>query len=466
MVAFLAGWNYAQNDDRPRVRLAGELLLVDAVICGGLVVVGGSLASLARLRWVPSWIDAFSMSGREALAWATITVAVTPIAILHRPSGVIVFALAWAAFATLLFLVGQPFAKLRRLRAAWVSAALGSLALICFAWLSRGADVNMPVAAPMPMVPGGDSLAWQLRPLLFFDGAERYPPVDISDVKLEGCKQSIKEDCDPVEPSQALDSFSYLRLTGTKLDDGEKPGGPASAYYYHVVPNGNNVYIDYWWYFAENPSPVAGSVLCGQGLKWLNQACAKHPADWEGMTLVLAPCSVTYSDDRCVAGGDRSYRVIEAHYAQHEKIVSYPWERLQSRWKQPDLAKWFDGGQRPLVFVAFNSHASYAAPCPSPRRSSCKQIAHPRLPERRDGLLSWTNNDADGCASDCLHPLPLDADGAPGSWNAFDGRWGAQNCILFGSYCDVQKAPLSPSFQTRYQQPACPPKSCVPGERF
>ena len=154
--------------------------------------------------------------------------------------------------------------------------------------------------------------------------------------------------------------------------------------------------------------------------------------------------------------------MVEAHYAQHEKIVSYTWDRLQGRWNQPDLAKWFDGGQRPLVFVALNSHASYAAPC----RSACKQIARPRFKERRDGLLSWTNNDANGCALDCLHPLPVDANGTPASWNSFPGRWGAQNCILFGSYCDVQKAPLSPSFQRRYRDPACVPKRCIHSERF
>ena len=46
------------------------------------------------------------------------------------------------------------------------------------------------------------------------------------------------------------------------------------------------------------------------------------------------------------------------------------------------------------------------------------------------------------------------------------GRWLAMTLGLFGSYCDVQRAPRSPSFQPRYRNPDCGPKRCLRPSRL
>jgi hypothetical protein len=285
-----------------------------------------------------------------------------------------------------------------------------------------------------------------LRPLLFFDRDERFEPVDIGGARMEGClKTLLGEGCEPVAAGASLDAYEYLTVTGAALARGERPGGPDSAYYFHVVGDGEKVYLDYWWYFAQNPAPVAPDLLCGPALKWLSEACAEHPADWEGITVVLVPCEAD-----------------EVRYAQHEKVIVYPWTVLRDTWTSPAYAALAgDAGLRPLVFVALRSHASYAALC----SANCKQIARPAFMERRDGSLHWTNNGA-ACGSDCLQPVPVDDHGLPASWNAFGGRWGAQHCILFGSYCDTQRAPRAPSFQRRYRELGCPREWCLTSKRL
>jgi hypothetical protein len=290
------------------------------------------------------------------------------------------------------------------------------------------------------------------------DSSEPLEPVDIEDAQVHGCSYGIgARECDnPVEPTESLDAFDYVKVTDTELRPGENPGGPDSAYYHHVVKKGVNVLIDYWWYFAHNPAPVARNVLCGQALRWLGEACAEHPADWEGMTLVLVPCRPQRRGPACTWTDAGHFRIEEARYAQHRKVVAYPWDLLQKRWRTKGFKDWFRGaGNHPLVFVALSSHASYAAPC-----VRCPQIVDPRWKERHNGRFRWTNNDDDGCA-DCLKPLPTTRGGAPASWNAFPGPWGAQHCILFGSYCDYQAPPKAPSFQPRYQQLDCVPANCI-----
>lgn len=465
VAAILGGWNWAQSRDDVRDRLWGEVAFFGLVIWFGIAVLSSSLVRATSLlsEKVGKDVEVTLISPREAMAWAAVTVIAVPVAVLHGFAGFAVLALVSLACYAALAVARWRDARLPRLPLS-VSVLVGSLALVGFASLARDADLeDVEAAAALPAVPGAEDLAWQLRPLLFFDRSEKFPPVDISDGDMQGCRKSfLAEDCDPVQPSDALESFAYVRLTGTELRKGEKPGGAASAYYYHVVGKGETVFVDYWWYFAHNPAPVGRNVLCGQGLRWLSRACAEHPADWEGLTLVLAPCQVGSPASECVAAGGKSFQVSEVRYAQHEKVVSYSWEMLQERWGEPGLAEWSEGaGNRPLVFVALSSHASYAVPC----RSGCYQLVHKSFKERRGGELHWTNN-ASECATDCLKPLPIDADGRPSEWNAFPGRWGTQHCILFGSYCDVQRAPKAPSFQPRYSKLDCLSKQCLRPDRL
>jgi hypothetical protein len=260
-------------------------------------------------------------------------------------------------------------------------------------------------------------------------------------------------------PESTLDDYEHLTVLEEPLARGEAPGGDDSSIYFHAVERGGKVYLDYWWYFAHNPSPVAPELLCGPGLRWMSEACAEHPADWEGITVVLGPCE-DQADAEC-ARRDRSFAVEEVRYAQHEAIVSYPRETLRERWDDPLLAAWTEvAGVHPLVFVALSSHASYAAPC----ATNCRQIAIPAFKERRNGLKHWANNAE--CGSDCLQALPVDGEGKATSWNGFSGRWGAQHCILFGSYCDTRRAPRAPAFQERYRELDCARLGCLPGASF
>jgi hypothetical protein len=462
VLAILVVWNVAQNLESQRGRLWGELLFVVLVIWFALVVLSSLAARTIRRVGRLKWLRIYPISRPEALVWAGVTVVTVPLAVLFRLGSVVVLgvSLGLAALA-LLFL---------RRRTGWIgrlpyfsASIVASLALVAAAWIWRAPGLeNVSPAPATPAVSGAESLARHFRPLLFLDSTETFPPVNIEAATMHGCTQGLgAEHCDnPVNPSDPLDEFDYVTLPGTKLEPGEKPGGPTSAYYHHVVEDQGKVYIDYWWYFARNPAPVARGALCGQALRWLSEACAEHPADWEGITLVLVPCRVGGPTPECFAAKSRSFRVLEARYAQHEKVVKYPWRMLQNRWREPGYAAWYGGaGQRPLVFVALHSHASYAGQC-----GRCDQIVHPSFKERRNGRLHWTNNTEDGCGTDCLKALPVDESGAPAQWNAFPGRWGTQQCILFGSYCDVQRAPRAPSFQDRYRELECPPELCLTSE--
>jgi hypothetical protein len=483
VVAIIGAWAWAQELEQryPRGRLWGELLFLVLVLWWGIVVLS-SLVAKATRRIHPA-IEIPAITTGQALVWAGVTVVALPLAIRFMWIGFLVPLVVSTACAVL-FWIGRRRSKRVPHQPLCVSVAVGALALFPLALFASPATLqaDLALAGGTTPVPGAAALAEDLRPLLFFDQAERYPPVDIDRSSPEICRNRLGAACNAISEVcrdhfgaicdfssirttwDAVRDWDFVKVAGTTLNIGDKPGGRASAIYYHVFEEGSRLHVDYWWYFAHNPAPVARSVLCGDSLTrgWLGAACAEHPADWEGITLVLAPrsCDPRTNDNSCVGHAGRTYRITEAHYAQHEKVVRYRWQDLQARWSRDDMARWGEGaGRRPLVFVALDSHASYAAPC-----EGCKQIVHTTFSERRDGGLSWTNNRT--CeATGCLQALPTDAYGRPSRWNAFEGRWGAQHCILFGSYCDSQRAPKAPAYQPRYQDP-CPAEHCLRTGRF
>jgi hypothetical protein len=457
VLLILIAWNLAQNIDNRRLRLWGEFLFVILVIWLALVVLSGLGAKWIRRVRLLRCMRIHPLTRPEALVWAGVTIATVPLLWLFHWDSVVVFVAALCLAALLLVVLRRRSIRARRLPY-YVVPLTASLILGAAAWWWEAPELEtVTLAQPTRVVPSADSVASSFRPLLFFDTGEAFEPADIADSTVHGCSQGIgAEECNnPVDPAGPLDEFDYVTVEGTELRPNEKPGGPDSAYYHHVVRNGDTVYIDYWWYFARNPAPVARGILCGQALRWLSVACAEHPADWEGITLVLVSCPPR-SSQRCVTTAAGSFRVVDARYAQHEKVVTYSWELLQRRWRAEGYADWFkDAGHRPLVFVALNSHASYAGAC-----AKCDQIAHPAFKERRNGKVPWQNNFED-CGDDCLKPVPVGASGEPVGWNAFRGRWGTRHCILFGSYCDIQQAPRAPSFQSRYRRLDCPPTFCM-----
>jgi hypothetical protein len=107
------------------------------------------------------------------------------------------------------------------------------------------------------------------RPLVFLDAAEKRYPLDIeeaiTDERIRMCRTGIRGDACPLvtNASEIDDNAEYL-----DVGDGRPPrrgGDDRSAYYYHVVPDGQTVYVDYWWFYARNPTPIAGDVFCGPG---------------------------------------------------------------------------------------------------------------------------------------------------------------------------------------------------------
>lgn len=353
----------------------------------------------------------------------------------------------------------------------WLAAYVGVGLVLLFVLVRTPLSPaeRVPRALPAAQMEDAEAeLAETFRPLLFLDSAEQRYPLDIEDVIAEGrismCRGAVSgDDCRQLEsPGELDDAFDYLEVADAPVP--RRGGDAGSAYYYHVVREGETVLLDYWWFYSRNPSPVAGEVFCGPGLRTPPFTCQEHSGDWEGITVVLEPCPAQSAT--CVDVGGRLLEPSSVRYAQHEHVVPYGWEELEELWRglpQPTSAAlgpvWETsvlpaaaaGEPRPLVFVARNSHASYPFAC----FRSCRQETRD-LPEARfDGGQPWTHN-PDECDG-CVKPLPVTSAGEPALWNAFSGRWGAQRCILGGAYCDLSGAPRGPSFQGRYRDPGGEP---------
>lgn len=223
--------------------------------------------------------------------------------------------------------------------------------------------------------------------------------------------------------------------------------GAGSRIYVNAVPvrDGKQqlLYLDYWWYLANNPTGAVKGALCGAGMVIVGVTCLDHESDWEGITVVL----------RRKTG---IMRPVAVHYAQHNSVVRYDWRALRREWDSDarlnDLfARLPDHLGRAVVWVARGTHASYARRC----AQSCRQVATDLEERAHDGGLPWVANDAAVCQRvGCLIPLPTAAGGrGPASWNAFAGPWGSRNC--WGRYyCDSGTPPPAPGAQDRHGNPA------------
>jgi Vacuolar protein sorting-associated protein 62 len=306
-------------------------------------------------------------------------------------------------------------------------------------------------------------IARRFRPRLMFDSGEQWRPQSIASLLAERgadgkplhefCIRSpgTADDCEAVgdigqfealvAENRALGSSTYLDIHGRGRSDFTAPerseacrqsglldcdDQPGSAIYYHVTSSNQRFYVDYWWFLRFNHFGLTNCSSGGSGI------CDEHEGDWEGVTLVTAP--------------EDEHSLDYVVYAAHRGTFRYPAQQLERQ------------GQRPVVYVASGSHASYPRACTA--LIVCSQpIAIAGLldlPETDiDGRRAWARNDEKcepGGDGSCLLPLP-GAEPGQTSWTTWAGLWG-ETC---GTRCRVEhpQAPASPGLQTRFQTPWC-----------
>jgi hypothetical protein len=277
-----------------------------------------------------------------------------------------------------------------------------------------------PVAAGA--APADDlALALRFRPRLLFDAKERWRPVDVDRFLAEPGHQACPAvglgPCAPFAGvAQLTPAVAYLDMHGTRGDGSdavppdlatcaktlpalrECDGDGRSVIYAHVVRRGARIALDYWWFLRYNAYSLD-----------------RHESDWEGVTVVVNRAAT---------------RVLEVHFAAHADVWRY----------DAGVPRIVDG--RVKVYLANGDHAAYPRPC----TVLCRQ-SNPTLPEARfGGRRSWIGNAAAGCRRRCVRLLPTDASGAPASWDAWDGRWGAPTSPAFAP-------PRTPAFQRRFADP-------------
>jgi hypothetical protein len=281
----------------------------------------------------------------------------------------------------------------------------------------------IPAAAPAAQQPAADDLALALRfrPRLLFDKKERWRPTDVDRFLAEPGHQA----CPPVgqglcapftSVAQLMPPVTFLDMHGTR-DDGsdavppdlatcaktlpslrECDGNGRSVIYAHVVRRGARIAIDYWWFLRYNAYSLD-----------------RHESDWEGVTVIV---------NRAGA------RVLEVHFAAHTDVWRYDRD-------VPQIVE-----NRVKAYLSNGDHAAYPKPC----THLCRQ-SNPTLPEAHfGGQVSWIGNSAAGCLRRCVRLLPADANGAPASWDAWDGRWGVPTSPVFAP-------PRTPAFQRRFGDP-------------
>jgi hypothetical protein len=263
-------------------------------------------------------------------------------------------------------------------------------------------------------------LALRFRPYLYFDSAERWRPIGVNRFLAERGHRVCTADgsCTPLTSLSQLNSqAAYIDFRGSRLNGSDATAPDIatcqrsepillecdehgrSLIYAHVTRAGARIAIDYWWFLRYN-------ALFPDF----------HEGDWEGVT-VIADAAGT--------------RVVAVHFAAHADVWQY----------DPGIPL-FDG-LHVHVYVVRGGHASYPRPC---AQSICNETGSV-LPEGRfNGHDPWFDNDPAQCMQRCVRLFPHTPSGAPASWDAWNGLWGAPRLPVF-------PPPRTPAFQNRYQQP-------------
>jgi hypothetical protein len=293
--------------------------------------------------------------------------------------------------------------------------------LVVVAMLALCCCATFPALAGARAVAAGE-LALRFQPHLLFDSAERWRPVDVDAFLLEPghqvCPQAPAPCAALTSLAQLTPAARYIDLRGTLRGGGDasapdlatcarsRPtlldcdGAGRSLIYAHVRRSGRRIAIDYWWF--------------------LRYDTFLHEGDWEGVTVVVD-----------AAGA----RVEEVHFAAHADV-----------WRYARNVPTIDARRHVRVYLANGTHAAYPKPC---RRALCGQTQSVFPEARFDGRSAWVGNDAAACAGGCVRLLP-ESNGAPATWDAWNGLWGASNS---GLLANLLKPPRTPAFQSRYSRP-------------
>lgn len=362
---------------------------------------------------------------------------------------------------------------------AWAERRRGGVLVVGTHGAETLADVGWRAAVVAPEDEDDVALAWRFRPRLLFDleaktrELDGHMPVNVDEFiatrRPRMCRPVGRgESCKRIARADEIDgSYDFLDTGATERDPtGQPMPGPPLApgsvappvvsgdscqglpagipppptcarqapLYWYVRRNAADIYVGYWWFFPFNPTPVFRRSTCRPLAGVPDRACFDHASDWEGITVVARP------DER----GDVSPTAVI--YEQHGKMVRRSWDSLGEVWGGRL------GDERPLVFVAAGSHASYPEACSA---QVCFQAPlHPNRPEGPyGGEEPWQNNGDEVCQWTCLQRLPVTAEREAALWNAFPGVWGRRVCIWWDAVCTQTTAPRSPGFTDRFLRP-------------
>ena len=445
----------------------GFLILINWLLRGGgkwgdlvFAIVIGTLA-----LWILRRLQ-LSLFKRERSTGSCLTRAFAATLVLRQASPIAL--VNWLAGACILggaFLVWLVVAIVRKWRKESVPApcvAVGLPARRPFRSRSRPRPrIRARRAAGASRRRGGldAELAMTFRPLLFFDSANSLPPrIDeaIEDDRIDQCRKTFRGPLPRRRERRGIDmTFDYLNINESAPPP--RGGGDESADYYHVTRDGDRRFLDYWWFYSRNPSPVADKVFCGPGFRTPPFTCQEH-AGMGGVTVVVAPCES--ESESCVDVGGELLGPTSVRYAQHAHLLSYSWAKtLEPVWgtcrrrrlRQTRCLGRSRSADRRQQRGSPRRVRRPQQPCFVPGRVLRQLQAGGGVVAR--GPLQRGIPGHDLACDGCLKPLPIDEDGNEASWNAFPGRWGSQECILAGAYCDLSPAPRGPSFQTRYDEP-------------
>jgi hypothetical protein len=289
--------------------------------------------------------------------------------------------------------------------------------------------------APSESVKLFDALAARYEPVLRFDTAEEWRPLNIEKFFAEDqhhlCEEGGSCESTPLTSSVDLNkkrkANAYIDVAGTRLSEGgsettyhspyaectasglrDCDSGPRSAIYYRDAGVfGGYEYIDYWYFYRAN---------------YFWESADFHEGDWEGATVAPSLTGDTFD---------------YAAFSQHGKYFAYARSVLRcedqpdQEGKAPPAGSCGTTGWRVDDLPANGDHANYTTPCSEKTFEGwligeCRSNNGVAERERGyDGTKQWGNAYSDPSAS-LLKIPPLGTE----SWIDWPGKWGSPKLTI------------------------------------